>query len=242
MGSLSHSAIEDVHLHSAHLGYDIAPQGDLRQVLLFSVIAALILVIACINFVNLATARALRRSREVGVRKAMGAHRRQLVWQFLGESLVTTLLAVALAVGIVYLVVPFFRGFVGATLALDTADLPFLTGAIAGLVVTVGLLAGSYPAFLLSRFMPARALQQRATGAASGGAAFRRGLVVFQFAISIFLAIGTLAIYRQLDYVRTARLGIEPEQTLVLPLGDALADRYELAKREVAALPGVRSV
>ncbi len=234
-------ALEDVRLHSASIGHDIAPQGHRRQVMLFAIIAALVLIIACINFINLSTARAMRRSQEVGVRKAMGARRPQLVGQFMGESIVTTMQAVVVTAGLLFFVVPAFRSVVGSDMTLDASDVPFLAGVIAALVLVVGFLAGSYPAFMLSRFSPVRALRQRATGAASGGG-LRRVLVVFQFAISIFLIIGTVTIYQQLDYLQNARLGIEPEQIIVLPIGDALEERHDLARREMASVPGVRAV
>ncbi|MDX1531904.1 MAG: FtsX-like permease family protein, partial [Rhodothermales bacterium] len=130
---------------------------------------------------------------------------------------------------------------IGGTMRLEGGALPFLAAAVAGLTLTVGLVAGSYPALLLSRFEPVRALRQRTAGTASG-ATLRRGLVVFQFTISIFLVIGTIAIHEQLDYVSDARLGIEPERTIVLPLGDGLADRHRLVRDEVARLPGVEAV
>lgn len=233
-------ALEDIRLHSAGIGHDIAPQGDRRQVMLFAIIAALVLLIACINFINLSTARAMRRSQEVGVRKAMGARRPQLVVQFMGESIVTTLLAVVVTAGLLYFVVPAFRGLVGSEMALDGSDVPFLAGVTAALVLVVGFVAGCYPAVMLSGFSPVRALR-RATGGASGGG-FRRVLVVFQFAISIFLIIGTVTIYQQLDYLQNARLGIEPEQIIVLPIGDALEGRHDLARREVESVSGVRAV
>ncbi len=231
----------DVHLHSAHLAYDIAPQGDIRQVILFTIVAGLILLIACINFVNLSTARSLRRAREVGVRKAMGARRVQLVAQFLGESVVMTVIATILTCGIILTSLPAFRSFIGKDLALYGPDAAFLAAAMGGLAVIVGLVAGSYPALLLSRYSPVRALRGWPGGSAAGSG-LRRGLVVFQFAISIFLVVATLTIHQQIEYLRNARLGFEPEQTVVLEVGGALAGRHELVRSEIVRIPGVRGV
>ena len=232
--------LEDIHLRSSHLSYDIALKGDIRQVILFSIVAGLILLIACINFVNLSTARSMRRAQEVGVRKTMGARRAQLVGQFLGESIVMTTIAIVLTCGIVVLALPAFRGFVGMDLSLGGADLAFLAAALGGLVIIVGFAAGSYPALLLSRYSPIRALRGRE--ATSAGGSLRRGLVIFQFAASIFLTVATLTIHQQIEHMQNARLGFEPEQTVVLEVGGALQARHEVVRREVARIPGVRAV
>jgi putative ABC transport system permease protein len=230
----------DVHLHSAHLQYDIAPQGNIVYVYLFASVAVLVLLIACINFTNLATARALDRAREVGMRKTLGAHRGQLVGQFLGESMLLTLLALVLAGGLVSLLRPALQAATGH--AFDFGAASAAAGPIVlGLVLLTGLLAGSYPAFVLAAFRPVETLKGRAASARRGHG-LRRGLVVFQFTVSIFLIAATLAIYRQLDFLQNARLGFDKEQVLVLDFGDTLSDRFELVKREVGRHPNVRAV
>lgn len=228
----------DVHLRSAHLEYDIAPQGNIAYVLLFSAVAALILLIACINFVNLSTARSLKRAKEVGARKVFGARRSQLVAQFLGEAVLLAVLALALAGWLVSLLLPFFRDLAGRDLVLTVNDVGPGLGMALVLILVVGVVAGSYPAFVLSRFRPAAALRGQ-SGGMGGRGWMRRGLVAFQFAVSLFLIVGTLVVDRQLGFLREARLGYDGDQVLAIDFGDALDGRYEAVKREVLRHPNV---
>ncbi len=228
----------DIHLRSAHLEYDIAPQGNIAYVYLFSAVALLILLVACINFMNLATARSMQRAREVGMRKVLGAHKGQLIAQFMSESLLLAGLALAVAAGLTSVLLPAFRDLTGKDLVLAASDGVFLGLGLVGLALFVGLVAGSYPAFFLAAFKPIQTLKGTAQPGAAGGL-LRRGLVVFQFAISIFLIAGTFVIYRQLAYVQNTRLGFEKAQTLMLDFGDRLGARYELVKREVLQHPNV---
>ena len=212
----------DIHLHS-HFETEIEPNGDITYVYLFSVVAFLLLLIACVNFMNLATARSANRAREVGLRKVLGSHRRQLVQQFLGESVLLTMVALVLALALVVVSLPFFNGLTGKSL-----DLAFLrTGwfwlGVMVFGVVVGLMAGSYPAFFLASFRPVVVLKDE-IGRGAKRAGLRNGLVVFQFAVSIILIVGTLVVQHQLVYVQTARLGFDKEHVVVIQRVEDLPD------------------
>lgn len=230
----------DIHLKSAGLEMDIAPQGNMAYVLIFSAVAGLLLLIACINFMNLATAQSAQRSREVGMRKVLGARRQQLVGQFLGESMVMAFVALVLALGLVALFLPGFEALVEKELSLPFAEAGMMVGALVGLTLIVGLIAGSYPAFFLAGFKPISSLKGKRIVSSGGG--LRKGLVVFQFAISTFLIVGTLVIARQLDYVKNMRLGFDKEQVVVLPFGTGLDSAHERVKANLMQHAGVRSV
>ncbi len=234
--------LTDIHLHS-DLDFEIAANGDVAYVYIFSVIAGFILLIACINFVNLATARSARRAREVGVRKALGAGRGQLVRQFLGESVLLSLLALVLAVPLARSLLPFLNAMAGTSLALDLADAG-LVGALVGVAVVVGLGAGAYPALLLSAFDPVQVLKDSLpTGMPGRSALLRRVLVVVQFALSIVLIVGAIVAFQQLRFLQNARLGFDQEQVVMVPmLRSELPARYVAAKEELLAHPGIRAV
>lgn len=212
--------ITAIHLHSQREG-EFTANGDMQYVYIFAAIAAFILLIACINFMNLATANSIDRSKEVGMRKVLGAHRGQLVRQFLSESVVMTLIAMVLAVGLLLLVLPAFNALSGKDLAWQTfLSWEFLVAAI-GLLAFVGVLSGMYPAFYLSKFSPSQSLKGGGTnGKGSSAGRLRKALVIFQFAISCALIIGTAVIYSQLNYIQNKRLGFEKEQLVILPLRD----------------------
>ncbi len=235
---LSLQPITDIHLRS-HLRWELEPNGSAATVYVFVAAALLILLIACINFMNLATARSTGRAREVGVRKALGAHRGQLAGQFLGESVLYSVLAVVGALALVHLALPFFNDLAGTDLSLlRFGSVPLVAGLV-GLALVTGVVAGSYPALFLSSFQPAQVLKGRLVPR-SAGAAFRKGLVVFQFAVSIVLLVGTLVIFGQLDYLRSQSLGFESEQVVVLPIqDDAMREQVEAVKAELARVPGV---
>lgn len=227
----------DIHLRSK-LDYELELNGNMSYIYIFTALAALTLLVACVNFMNLATARFAGRAREVGVRKVVGAHRSQLVAQFLGESLLLCALAMVLAVLLVRLVLPAFNAFSGREIALRL-DLPAWL-ALLGLTVLVGLLAGSYPALFLSRFRPSQVLKSSLVGGVGSGA-FRKVLIVFQFAVSVGLLIGAGVIYDQLRYMRSQDLGIDIEDVVVLPIRDVrLRDTYRALKEEIGRIPDVR--
>ncbi|WP_431215711.1 ABC transporter permease [Puia sp. P3] len=206
--------LTDIHLHSDLTG-DLEPYGDIQYVYIFSVIAVFILLIACINFMNLSTAGAAKRSREVGIRKVLGSEKRQLVQQFLSESLLLTAFALVLALAIVWLVLPFFNRLTGLQLKLDLTLSPWLIPGLLLAGLFTGLLAGSYPAFFLSAFNPIAVLKTR-SGGDRKSAGLRGGLVVFQFFISICLIIGTAVVYRQLSYIQHRQLGYDRDKVVVV--------------------------
>ncbi len=206
--------LPDLYLHTSRLG-QAGPQGSPRSLYLFSVIAVFILVIACINFMNLATARSMVRAKEVGVRKAIGAQRRQLTLQFLGESVLLAVIAMTLAVVIAQLSLPLFRWLSGKALSEVTLLQPMLLPLLFGGAVVIGLLAGGYPALVLTRFRPVAVLTGSSSAPEQGGR-LRKGLVVFQFATSIVLLAGATVVFTQLDFMRTQDLGFEKDQMLVI--------------------------
>jgi putative ABC transport system permease protein len=233
--------LKRIHLHSDFRG-DIAPQGDILYVYLFSAIALFILIIAGINFVNLSTARWTARAKEVGVRKTLGALREKLVGQFLGESVVYSLLALVLAVGLILLARPWFSAVAGRDLSFNVLQIPWLVPAFLGLALLVGVAAGAYPAFFLSSFRPVRVLRG-GTRIGSKNILFRRVLVVTQFVISVVLIIGTMVVYKQLAFMKAKNLGFEKEQVVVLPgLADVMPKSYETLRNEFRKVSGVLDV
>jgi len=231
----------DIHLHS-DLATGRTANGDITRVRLFAAIALLILVIAGINFVNLSTARSVRRTREVGVRKVLGARRAQLVKQFLGESVLFSLAALGLALILTWLALPVYRELTGKSVSLNLAGQPGLLPVLAAVAVLVGLLAGLYPAWALARARPAHALRNIPRPTRRTSFRFRHGLVMFQFGISVLLIIGTLTIFHQLDYIRSTNLGFDRQQVVVVHDADKLADQLALFKAQLRATPGIVAV
>ncbi|MCG8607570.1 ABC transporter permease, partial [bacterium] len=222
--------LRDIHLRSKFRG---ETNGDITYVYSFSAIATLILFIACINYMNLATARSTRRAREVGMRKVLGAARAQLSRQFFGESAVVTGLALGLSVVLIHLFLPTFNSLSGKSLTIDDFDNPFFLTSLFGVGILVSMMAGIYPALLLSGFQPIVVLQ-RALSEKAGHSSFRSRLVVFQFAVSIALIVATVVVKNQLDYVRTKNLGFDKDQIAVLPIGDrTLQQSYRALKAEL---------
>ena len=213
-----------VHLYSNFLA-DIPGHGNAQNVYIFMVVAVFILVVACLNFMNLATARAARRAKEVGLRKVVGAIRSHLMGQFLAESLVVALLALILALLIIFIVLPYFNTLGGKNLSLDFTNVRIIAGLL-GITVITGLLAGSYPALYLSGFVPATVLKGNFTSGASGSV-FRNTMVVIQFAVSISLIVGTAIVYRQLKYIQQMNLGYDKENLLYMPMFGDLWDKYD---------------
>ena len=212
--SLSLTPLKDVYFDS--IGLDSAKHGDKTVVYIFLSIAILILLIACINFMNLSTIRAADRSKEVGLRKVLGALRNNLVWQFIGESVLLTTISCILSVALLSLVMPWYDQWLGYTLNVSWNASPIYLF-LAGIIIIVGFLAGSYPAFFLSAFSPIQALKGKLK-LGKGGASFRQVLVVVQFSISVFLIVGTIIITKQMSYVKNKQLGYNKEQTLIIPI------------------------
>ncbi len=208
--------LTDIHLRS-DLDYEAEPNGNAATVTIFGVIALAILLIACINFMNLATARSSNRGKEVGIRKTLGSNRTQLVRQFLAEAVFTTCLAVVAAMLLVYLLLPHFNQLSGKELTLDSFMSPIVVLRLLGLAAVVGLIAGSYPAFFLAAFQPVKVLKGVRTQSGEGRSAnLRTGLVVFQFTISIVLIIGTIVVNNQLDFIQNRKLGFNKEQVVIV--------------------------
>jgi putative ABC transport system permease protein len=236
--------VRDIHLHS-QIEKEYRANSDIRYIYVFSVVALFVLLIACINFINLSTARAAQRMREVGVRKVLGAQRGQLGRQFLGESMLMALLAFVLGSFLIVLGLPGFNALTGKALTMQELLRPDLLLGLLGLTLFVGLLSGSYPALVLSRLRPTRALQGHG-GPAVRAARLRQGLVVFQFAVSIFLIAGSIVIMRQLDFFRNKQLGFDKEHVvkvmLVGELYDAVENNLDSFKEELLRSPLVERV
>jgi putative ABC transport system permease protein len=216
--------LSKIHLYSNLLA-DIPGHGNAQNVYIFLVVAVFILVVACLNFMNLATARAARRAKEVGLRKVVGAIRPHLMGQFLAESIVVALLSLVLALLIIWLVLPYFNTLGGKNLALDLTNVQLITRLL-GITVITGLLAGSYPALYLSGFVPATVLKGNFTAGGSGSL-FRNTMVVIQFAVSISLIVGTTIVYRQLKYIQQLNLGYDKENLLYMPMSGEMWKKYD---------------
>src|SRR6185369_15367437 len=228
----------DIHLHSDLKG-EFEANGNISYIYLFSTIAAFILAIACINFMNLSTARSSNRAKEVGVRKVMGSLRSHLVRQFLTESILVTFLSFVIAVALAYLLLPFFNDLASKQLQLPVTSPEFYLILI-GALLSIGLMAGLYPSFFLSAFKPVNVLKGKvALGMKSGF--IRSTLVVFQFVISIFLIIGAITVNRQLNFIQNKKLGFEKNQVIIIH--DAYALRpfpnVQAFKNEVLKIAGV---
>jgi len=216
--------------------------GRIDTVILLGLIGIFILLIACINFMNLATARSERRAREVGIRKAIGASRSSIIGQFLSEAMVLTGIALLLGLSLARLALPAFNRFYEKEIALDFSNWQ-LWSVIIVLGGVTGLVAGSYPAFVLSNFQPARVLKGNNMGRGwRKGGLLRKGLVTFQFVIAIFLIISTIVIFRQLDYVQKRPIGYDSENLLEIVARGTMVSHFQALKNELLQLPGVLSV
>ncbi len=238
--SLVYKPLTELYLNSeVSENYEIAPMGSKSKVYGFIFLAFMVLLIATINYINLSTARSSRRGSEVGIRKALGAVRSQLVKQFYGESLVITLLSVALAIILVEVFKDAFFGLMGQNIEFDLMADRSTWVLLFGVVLITSTLAGSYPAFLLSSYQPVKVLKG-ILGTSGSDGTLRKGLVVSQFAISTFLILSTAIIFRQTDFILTSNLGFEDEQIIVLPARDnQLSEKQDLLKSEILRQPGV---
>ncbi|HXL55638.1 MAG TPA: ABC transporter permease, partial [Chitinophagaceae bacterium] len=224
--------VKDIHLH-AGMPNDISPVGSVTYLYILASIALFTLLIACINFMNLSTARSSKRSAEVGIRKVLGAEKKSLVKQFLGESLLMSMIAFIIALAITKLLLPAFSQVSGKNLSLDFSQQWFILIGFLLLSVITGLLAGSYPAFYLSSFQPVKVLKGRFTNSLSA-VVLRKGLVVFQFIISVVLIIASVVIMNQMNYLRSTDLGFAKDQQIVIPLRSTLAKNiYTSLKNDI---------
>lgn len=232
--------VKDIHLYSKRTS-ELSPSGTIQYVYIFSAVAFFILLIACVNFMNLATARSAGRAKEVGVRKVLGSQRRQLILQFLTEACMMSLFAMALALGTVAVSLSYFNELAAKSLSLALLAEPLWVFFLLLLPLVVGVMAGAYPAFFLSAFRPIQVLKGHLTLGLKGGE-LRNVLVVFQFAISILLINGTIVVYQQLGYIQNKHLGFSKEQVLVVENLWSVEKNTALTfKNEVLQLAGVQS-
>ncbi|MEX2116750.1 MAG: ABC transporter permease [Bacteroidota bacterium] len=232
--------LTDIHLHS-NLDSEIEANSDIAYVFIYTAVAVFVLLIACFNFMNLSTAHASRRKKEVGMRKVLGAHRTLLIQQFLGESVFLSFLALILGGIIVELALPWFNSFVGRDLSMNYAGNLAVVFGLLVLTVLVGSVAGSYPAFFLSALKPVSVLKggkQRG----SRGLTFRSVLVVSQFTISIGLLASMLVVFEQLEFVRTKNLGFNKDRVLYLPTSAEIVSRFPEVRAQLLSQPGITDV
>ena len=230
--------LTEIHLHS-HLMQEIGVNNDVKYIILFSSIAILILFIACINYMNLATARSLRRGREVGMRKVVGARKGQLIVQFLGESMAVAVLSMFFSILMVLMVLPAFNSLVERQLSLNPVHNPQLFLGLVFITLFVGLFAGSYPAMRMSGFRPISVLSGAFTRSRKG-LSLRNGLVLVQFSITIFLIICTVAVREQLKFIKTVDMGYEKEQIITLPVrGSSSRQNMQSIKAELIQYPDI---
>jgi len=229
--------LTDIHLYS-NLDAEVEPNGDITYVYIFSLIAAGILLIACINFTNLSTARSANRVKEVGVRKTLGSSRQQLIKQFLTESILMSFIAVVISLIIIEIALPFFGDLVDKQLSFGLFTNIYSVPLIIVFILLVGTLAGGYPAFYLSSFNPVKVLKKE-TGHSGKNPWLRNSLVVVQFAVSITLFIGTVIVYNQLDYISNKKLGFNKEQIVVVKKTDDIGRHMESFRNDLKSVPGV---
>lgn len=235
--------LKDIHLRSSNFVYDNAIRGNETYVKALTIIAFFVLVIACFNFINLATARSFRRAKEIGVRKVVGADRRQLIVQFIGETVLLSVLSMIIAAVATFFVVPFLNAFTGKAIEFNLLGNPFLTITIVLAGVIIGILAGIYPAFVLSGFQPIKVLKSmRLTTVGTSGAWLRQALVVIQFALSVLLIVSTLIVYRQTKYLNNKDLGFNKEQIVYFQVRDDIEKKLETFKSELKHSPNIVSV
>jgi putative ABC transport system permease protein len=235
--SLGLEPVKDIYLKS-----DIGRSPRVTYLYVIAAIAVFILIIACINFMNLSTAKATKRATEIGVRKVMGAFRSSLVSQILGEAMVIVAVSIVISIILVQLALPWFNVLTGKSISFNTQNIFYFIGALTSIAVVTGLLAGSYPAFYLSSFQPAQVLKGKMSMSNSSGW-LRRGLVIFQFMIAIVLGCGMLITFEQLNYMQEKDLGFDQKAKIVLPLRtNAARENYESLKQEISRHSGVHAV
>lgn len=231
--------LTDIHLKSDRFP-ELDANGNIQYVYIFAVVALFILLIACINFINLSTARSASRAKEVGIRKVLGTERKNLVFQFLTESTLMALISLVVAIGIAYLVLPLFNDIAAKSLTVNSIFSAKIFPFLIALPFLVGIVAGSYPAFFLSKFKPVSVLKGK-INAGFKKSYLRSSLVVLQFFTSILLIIGTVVVYKQLNYIQTTNLGFNKDQVLIINGYNALGSNDEAFKNEVLNMPGVKS-
>jgi len=234
------TALKDIYFEPSS-AFDNVRHGEKTVVYIFISIAILIMLIACINFMNLSTIRAVERSKEVGLRKVLGALRNHLISQFIGESILLSVISCILSIGLLLLLMPWYNQILGYELTVPWHSYPIYLFLL-GVILVVGFLAGSYPAFVLSAFSPIEALKGKLR-LGKGGSYFRQALVVLQFSISVFLVIGTIVIMDQMKYVKTKSLGYDQAQTVIVKIdNNDIYNHRNTFKTELENRPGIASV
>jgi putative ABC transport system permease protein len=224
--------LKDIYLYSdADMG--LSKSGDIKIVYAFSAIAIFIIIIACFNYMNLASARSMDRSRETGMRKVLGANRGQLIIQYMGESFVITMISLLIAVALVELVKPYYYQLIGQSININIITNWKIWGLLIVSGIVISILSGLYPSLVLSSYKPTTTLKGKATGN-NKGSGFRKGLVILQFSISTFMIIGTLVVYKQLMFMQNAELGFQKDQVLVLTVSDhGLRENFNAFKSSI---------
>lgn len=231
---------DDMYLHSRFSATGFPGGGRIEYVYLFSVVAIFILLIACINFMNLTTAGSVRRAKEISVRKVIGAFRSTLITQFIGEAIILSFIAMVIALALVILLLPAFNDLTQKQITLPAFNITFLLY-IAGLVLVTGFISGIYPAFFLSSFNPISVLK-RSLKLSTASVWFRKSLVVFQFVLCIVLLVGTLVVSKQINFIQTKNLGYDRENLIYIPVEGDLGKQYAAFKQQALNTPGIRFV
>jgi putative ABC transport system permease protein len=237
--------LKNIHLRSSDFIYDNSKRGNETYVKALTIIAIFVLVIACFNFINLATARSLRRAKEIGVRKVVGADRKQLIFQFIGETILLSVISMAFAVIATLLIIPLLNRFTDKSIEFNFLSNPLLALIILISGIFIGIIAGIYPALILSGFQPIRVLKSAKVVAGTGGAWLRKALVVVQFSLSVLLIISTTIVYRQTKYLNNKDLGFNKEQVVYFQVRDSLESNpktLETFKSELKQSANVISV
>jgi putative ABC transport system permease protein len=237
--------LKDVHLYSANFKFDIAQRGNIMYVNALTIIAIFILLIACFNFVNLATAKSLQRAKEVGVRKSVGAGRKQLMMQFIGETIFLSFISVFISIVLAILLLPWLNEFTGKNISFALFMNPIVLLLFFALTLIVGIIAGFYPALVLSGFKPVKVLKGSISSDEEPGKIpwLRHGLVVTQFTLSVLLIISAIIVFKQVDYLHNKDLGFNKEQIMFFPMrGDNMFKNADAFKNELLKSPGVASV
>lgn len=231
--------IRDIHLYSDFQG-EPQPLGNIEYIYIFSAVAIFLVLIACINYMNLATARSMRRSLEVGIRKVMGAVKGALMRQFIVESILIAFLAILLSIIVLAVTIPVINNLLGTQLAFTDLFTAEIGLALLGIMLLTGLVSGSYPAFYLSSFSPIKAIRGGKSSGHSGNVWIRRVLVGVQFAISIFMLIGTLVIYQQMQYVRNADLGFDKDQVVYFSMNQQMSEKWPTLRNKLLENPTIK--
>lgn len=238
--SFGTTALTDIHLYSSDRRGEFSANGDIQNVYILALIGSFLILLASVNFMNLSTAQSLKRAKEVGIRKTLGSTRFELIWQFLTEASLISFFSLLLAIVIAALALPLFNELSGKALTIPFTN-PVFWSILASATLILGFFSGSYPAFLLSNFTPVKVLKGGGESSIGSGNV-RNSLVVFQFAISIFLIVGTLVIFQQLQYIQNKDLGFQKNHILIIDDVDAAGDQVAVFKQEVQQISQVERV